>query len=263
MLFLLRDQWHVVLILAALLIAFAEAGFRVGQRFQGSVDEPSRGQITTIEGAVLGLLGLLLGFTFAMTVSRYDLRKQLVLGEANAIGTTYLRAGFLPEPRAAEARDLLRRYVDVRIEFYRAGTDKARLEAALDRGKRLQTELWTRASAAARDDAHSIPTGLFIQALNETIDLDAKRVAALENHVPDTVWVLVLLVAALATLSLGYGSGLGGHRIGLPMFVTPLLITAVITIVVDMDRPRRGLIQVSQDSMIRLRADLNADASKP
>jgi hypothetical protein len=214
MLFLLQDQWNIVLISAALLIGFAETGFRIGYRYHGHVDEPSRGQVTTMEGAVLGLLGLLIGFTFAMTVSRYDLRKQLVLAEANAIGTTYLRAGFLPEPRGSEARDLLRRYVDVRLEFYRAGVDKRRMDVALDRGKQLQGELWTRASAVARDDAHSIPAGLFIQALNETIDLDAKRVAALENHVPDTVWVLVLMVAALAMLSLGYGSGLGGHRIG-------------------------------------------------
>ncbi len=263
MLFLLQDQWHIVLISAAFLIGCAEAGFRIGNRYHSNVDEPSRGQITTMEGAVLGLLGLLLGFTFAMTVSRYDLRKQLVLAEANAIGTTYLRAGFLSESRASEVRDLLRRYVDVRLEFYRAGADQGRLEVALDRGKQLQGELWTLANAVARDDARSIPVGLFIQALNETIDLDAKRVAALENHVPDTVWVLVLLVAALATFSLGYGSGLGGHRIGLPMFVTPLLITAVITIVVDMDRPRRGFIQVSQESMIRLRADLNEKVKSP
>ena len=93
------------------------------------------------------------------------------------------------------------------------------------------------------EDARSIPLGLFIQSLNETIDLEAKRIAALENHVPKAVWVLVVLVAALGTLTLGYAAGLGGRRIGLPMFVMPLLIAAVITIIVDMDSPRRGLIQ--------------------
>lgn len=104
---------------------------------------------------------------------------------------------------------------------------------------------------------------MFIQSLNETIDLGAKRVAALENHVSETVWGLLLSVAALGTLTAGYGSGLGGHRIGLPMFVTPLLIAGVITMIVDMDRPRRGLIQVSQQSMVRLRSDLNETAKVP
>ena len=100
-----------------------ELGFRLGRRKRPTVDEDARSQIITIQGAMLGLLALLLGFTFSMAMSRFEVRKQQVLEESNAIGTTYLRAQLMPEPPRKEVSNLLRRYVEVRLNFYRAGMD--------------------------------------------------------------------------------------------------------------------------------------------
>ena len=104
-----------------------EVGFRLGRWKRPKVDEDARSQIITIQGAMLGLLALLLGFTFSMAMSRFEVRKQQVLDESNAIGTTYLRAQLMPEPPRKEVSDLLRRYVEVRLQFYQAGIDGARI----------------------------------------------------------------------------------------------------------------------------------------
>src|SRR5205823_623509 len=168
-----------------LLLLTTELGFRLARRCRAGIDDSVRSQVSIIQGAILGLLGLIAGFTFAMSVSRFDLRKAVILDEANAIGTTYLRAEFLPDPARGELKALLRRYVDVRLEFFAAGADIPRARDAEAEIGRLQAELWSRAAAVTRRDPHSIATGLFIQSLNETIDLDAKQFAALENHVPD------------------------------------------------------------------------------
>src|SRR5262245_25653666 len=108
-----RNQWLFGLVVAAILAGLAEVGYRVGLRLFTTKDEARRSQIGGVQGAVLGLLGLLLGFTFSMGVSRYELRRDMVLKEANTIGTTWLRAGLLPESHRVPARDLLRQYVDV------------------------------------------------------------------------------------------------------------------------------------------------------
>jgi len=181
-----RSQWLVLSIVGLLLLALAEVGFRAGLRLFVRKDEPRKGQIGTVQGAVLGLLALLLGFTFSMAVARYEIRRDLVLQEANAIGTTYLRASLLPEAHAKAAEDLLRRYTDVRLSFYSAGSDSTKIAAAENETAKLQRELWAQTVAAGKE-APSAITATFINALNETIDLDATRLHALRSRVPGAV----------------------------------------------------------------------------
>jgi len=194
-----RNQWLVLIIVGLLLLALAEIGFRAGLRLFVRKDEPRKGQIGGIQGAVLGLLALLLGFTFSMAVTRYEIRRDLVLKEANAIGTTYLRASLLPEEQAKTVEDLLSRYIDARLTFFSAGNDSIKLAAAEDETTKLQRELWTQTAAAVKEAPTPI-TATFINALNDTIDLDATRLHALRSRVPSAVWLLLLVVAgAVAT----------------------------------------------------------------
>ena len=139
------SQWRVIFIVTGLLLLLAEWGFRLGLRLHGTSDEARKGQIGTLQGAVLGLLALLLGFTFAMAVQRYDTRRDLVVQEANSIGTTFLRAAFLPEPRHTEVENLLRNYVDVRLEFYEAGNDATKIATTEQSSARIQQQLWSHA----------------------------------------------------------------------------------------------------------------------
>ena len=156
---------------------------------------PGRNHVEALQSAVLVLLALLLGFTFAMAVSRFDTRKGLVLEEANAIGTTSLRAQFLSEPQRSEALALLRQYVSARLDFYGAGIDQVRLEAASAAAQGIMNRLWALAVTAAAADPRSVPTGLFAQSLNDLIDANEKRRVALDNHVPEAVVYLLLLVS--------------------------------------------------------------------
>lgn len=146
-----RNQWLVIGIVGLLLLALTEFGFRAGLKLHIAKDEARRGQIGGIQGAVLGMLALLLGFTFSMAVARYENRRDLVLQEANSIGTTYLRASLLPEAQKAVVEEKLRSYVDVRLDFYSAGIDAAKIAAAESKAAALQRELWSHAVAAAKE----------------------------------------------------------------------------------------------------------------
>jgi hypothetical protein len=257
--------WHtseflLFVLILALFALVIEGAFRLGSRVRGQQGDGDTTHAGELQSATLVLLALLLGFTFAMAVQRYDTRREFVLQEANAIGTTSLRARFLPEPQRTEAMGLLREYVGTRLDFYRAGIDRARLDAANAASDRIQQRLWDLATAAVAADPRSVATGLFIQSLNEVIDDNEKRRAALENHVPEAVIWLLLLVAAVAMGFVAYGCGLAGRR-RLAMNATfAMLITLVITVILDIDRPRRGLVKVNQDSMLRLQQSLRQDA---
>src|SRR4029077_19796645 len=157
-------------------------------------------------GSVLGLLAFMLAFTFGMAASRFDTRKQLVLDEANAIGTTYLRTAMLPE-RRDEIRALLRSYVDARLEAVRSGRVAARVLKSED----MQNKLWSAATAVGLQHPDSIIVGLFVESLNQVIDLHAKRVTAgLRNRIPGTIWMVLLTIATLSLAAMGYHGGLVG-----------------------------------------------------
>lgn len=245
----------ILVALIALLLVAAEVGFRAGRR-QGQRAPDKEPHVGALQGALLGLLALLLGFSFAMAQARYDARRALVVEEANAIGTAYLRAQLLPGPAAPEAADALRRYVDVRLTHLGERVDEPALREAIVKTEQLHDYLWTRAAKAARQDPSPIAS-LFVASLNEVIDLHARRLAAFRNHVPEAVFLLLYCVAAVAMAVTGYAAGLGGHRGFWPTVTTAVLIAVVIVVVMDLDRPRRGLITVSQQSMVDLRDSLN------
>jgi hypothetical protein len=251
------DAWFIYAALIGLLLLSTEVGVRLGHRVQTSVDEQTRSELTTIQAALLGLLALLLGFSFAMAASRFEARKQLVVDEANAIGTTFLRAQVLPEPHRTEAQNLLRRYVDVRLEVTDARFDVERISEAIDQSERIHDLLWSQAVAVGQKDSHSIITGLFLQTLNETIDLHAKRVAAFRNHVPSSIFLLLCVVAFCSMGVTGYGCGLGKGRNFVPTAAASLLFATVIFTIVDLDRPTQGLITVTHQSLVDLKHSLN------
>jgi len=250
------NEWLIALIICTLFLCAIEIGFRLGRREKSKDNELTKSQINMLQAASLGLLALLLGFTFSMALARFDTRKQLVLEEANAIGTTYLRAQLLPDPARKEVSDLLRRYVDVRLEFYQSGINQRKLQRVDEETDKIHKALWAYAIAAGGQDSRAIPTGLFIQTLNEVIDLHAKRVTAMENHVPENIFLVLLIVAMLSLGLVGYGSGMAKNRNLLPTLISIILIASVILLIMDLDRPRRGFIKVSQQSLSDLRENL-------
>jgi hypothetical protein len=198
-------------------------------------------------GATLGLLAFLLAFTFGMAATRYDNRKAVLLQEANAIGTTYLRTDFLPEQLRSESQRLLRDYAGLR-----AGGAVAILSpGGREMSSTLLNRLWALASSAQMQ-SDTISTGLYIQSLNETIDMDETRVTTLRNRIPDTIWLMLGVVTIFSMTALGFDFGLNGNRSWAVTLLLVIAFTAVILMIADLDRPQTGLLQISQQPLLDL-----------
>jgi NADH:ubiquinone oxidoreductase subunit 6 (subunit J) len=205
-------------------------------------------------GAALGLLAFMLAYTFGLAGSRFEDRRQVLLSEANAIGTTYLRAAMLPEPMRTETRNLLREYVDVRLE---AVQQPDKLRAAVSRSEELHNQLWSVAVAVTEKDRSPI-TGLFVQSLNEMIDLHATRImTGLRSRVPGMIWIVLSLLAILSMVMMGYHSGLANSRRSIVVIGLIIGFALVLFLIADLDRPGQGTLRVSQQAMIDLRHSMN------
>ena len=240
--------WIIYPSTALVVFAAAQLGCWLGLRSTDRGKEPVRSHITTIQSALLGLLALLIGFTFALALSRYDLRRTLVLDEANAIGTTALRAQFLPGDHPAKSIELLKAYTDTRF-VYTPADDGPDRKAAAAGGKTLLQALWAEAVSAGTQDPKSVPVGLFTQSLNDVIDFNEKRRIANHNRVPEVTFMLLFAMAAVATGFTGYAAGLAGTRQTIPNAIMAVSIAVVIMLIADLDRPKGGLITVDQQAL--------------
>lgn len=244
-------------LLAAILTIASEAGFRLGRKAESRATGKMRPELGPIQSGVLALLGLLLGFTMSMALARFEVRKQLVLDEANAIATSHLRTQLLADPERTEIASLLREYVVVRLQYANIGYDDLdRLQANRDQAARLQNELWNRAVSYGLKDPNAVKAGLLLQSLNQVIDLESARWMALQNQVPPAVIYVNGIVAVSAVILVGYAFGFEGRR---QVFATSMLafaIALVLTLIVDLNRPRQGFLRVSQQPMIDLQRQL-------
>ncbi len=230
-----------------LFLLSVEAAYQLGRRWPSS--DTSQGG--TALGAMFALVGFLLAFTFAMAGSQYDARRQLVLEDANAIGTTYQRAAQLPEPHRSKIRGWLREYVADRHVV-----DVGTVDEFAARSKQLQERLWAETTVVAQ--GHPTPiVALFIQSLNEMIDLHNKRInVTLWTRIPPIIFATLAFLSVLVMALIGFLLGLTGRR---HAFSTSLLVVTYATVflmVIDMDRPQQGLFRVSQQPMIDLRENM-------
>ena len=247
-----QSSFLIVSGLFTFMVLAMEIGYRIGLRRQVKATEAIT-QANAVLVSMLGLLALLLAFTFSAALQRYEDRSQTVVAEANAIGTTYLRARLLPLGMQDEMQALLREYLDVRIQEGRVDSTQPDLhESLLHQAKLMEARLWSHAVKAAELDKSVVTSGLFIQSLNELIDTSTTRNAALNRQVPEIVLLLMFATIVLTTATLGYASGVAGHRVTLAAFVLVMLIALVVYLIIDLDRPRRGAIQVSHESMLSL-----------
>ena len=215
-------------------------------------------ELNTIQSAVLGMLGLILGFTFSFANERHDTRRQLVVSEANAVGTAWLRTELVAQPAAGELRQLLREYVDARLELASAGVDYQKELKAVAHAETLHQRLWDRALAATKIEHNREAALLLLPALNEVIDVHGLRIAAIVEHVPAAVIALLVFVATVALGMVGFGNGISRSHGTLFLLTLSLLIAAVVTVIVDLDRPRRGFITTRQQPLIDLQRSFAA-----
>lgn len=256
-------QWLIGLVTLIMLIVSVEAGYWIGLKAKVEMTQPMKAQISTIQTAILTIFTFLLGFTFALALSRFDNRKQMVVKESNAIGTAVLRSKLLPKNQRATMIELFRLYVKVEFSITsRVNVPlKERYEQSLE-VKRLQTLMWDEAFAATENNPLSVPAGLFATSINQLIDIKTERDIAISNHVPEIVLLGLLLFAALAIGILGYGNGLAAKHARYPAIILCIVITISFILIIDLDRPNRGLTKVSQVSMIDLMTTINQVSKK-
>jgi hypothetical protein len=256
------NEWVIQLVFPSLMAA-AEIGFRWGRQAAAGADgEKGKAQVSVVEGSLLGVLGLLLGFTMSMALSRFEVRKQLILDEANAIGTSYLRTQLLPAVDGAEMRGFLRDYLDVRLRYGDAYKDLSQLNAARRQAQQLQEKFWAIAIRCAQNNPSPLREVQLVQSLNQVIDLEASRWMAFFNHVPLAVIYVNGVVGILAVTLAGYAFGIDGARRIFPMCLLCIAIAVVLSLTMDLDSPRRGFIHVGQQPLIDLRLQLRAAGDK-
>jgi hypothetical protein len=214
-----------------------------------------REDFSLILASTLTLLGLIIGFTFSMAISRYDQRKNFEAAEANAIGTEYLRADLLPAADAAKVRTLLENYLGQRVLFYET-RDAHQLRLIDGATARLQTDLWS----AVRAPAVRQPTVLFpiaLSGMNEVLDLQGYVQAAWWNRIPAAAWGLMIANSLLCNFLMGYGM----HRAetkNMLLLLLPIVISISFFLIADIDSPSGGIIRVHPQNLERLSQSLRA-----
>ena len=249
---LFPNQYSLQLGMGLLLLIVAEVGYRMGFRIPRKDDPAFQSEISGYQAAVLGLLALLLGFTFSMALNHYDLRRSLVIQEANAIETTFLRTSFLPPESRETSRHLLRDYLDLRIGYDTNAMDQAPI---LQRTASIQGDLWKQAEMAALRAPTPI-TASYITALNEMLDAASTRIAASRVRIPGALWLILTTVSVFGIWAAGFSAGVNRKR---ALFLTvglPILITLVLQLITDISTPKGGLIRTDYSSMIDLRASM-------
>ena len=245
----------VFVLFALVALILYELGFRLGRWWQDRTPDEKEGPTGMIVGSILALLAFLLAITMGMAVDRFDARRGLVLEEANSIGTTYLRAGYLPEPASTDSQDLIREYVPLRV----APESLEDIDELLAEGNAILGELWVIAEDLARESPGSEMLALYIDSLNDTIDVNTSRtVAGVYVRVPETVVFVLFFGAALTLGMVGFNSGLSKHRSPLTALVLIVVLGAVIMLIVDIDLPQGGTLTVSQLPMELLAEQIGA-----
>ena len=248
------STWELWLIIAGVVLGFVALGYLTGRVLRMQADT-LREPVGIVQGAFFALVGLILAFGLTLAIGRYDTRRAAVVDDANTIGTTYLRAQTLAEPMRSRSLQLLRQYTDASLALSRAVPTTAGFRRVVARQDVLQRRLWTLAgdalTAAPRDSAPR----LYVETLNQMIDQQTVRVAALNNRIPNAVLALEVLGAAFAFGLLALYTAMHG-RGATTVILAGGLVTVLLLVIFDLDRPTRGMIRVPDAPLVALRASM-------
>jgi len=246
--------WLVYLANVVFALLAAQLGFQFGLWLHRHIPEAKR-DVTTgaLVGGLLGLLAFILAFSTSYTLTQFDKRRKLVVTDANAIGTAYLRSGYLDEQDHSEARDLLQKYTDIRLSYL----DLENLESAIVLSESIQERLWTIAVQNGRDHPESVTIGLFGESINDLIDVHASRLSvAVGSRIPPLMWSMLYGIVFIAFLLIGVASSADGKRNYFTLILFALGFAAVLALIIDLDRPQQGLFRVSQKAMLDLQRQI-------
>ena len=241
-------------------LAMLEAGRRLGRRRNALDPVGARAANTgAIDGAVFGLMGLLVAFTFSGAAKRFDTRREMIVAEVNAIGTAWQRLDLLPAPAQSSLREKFRQYLDARIEAFRRIPDYAGMDSELARAGRLELSMWAEAISACRDSGSQSVTMLVLPALNEMFGAATQRTAGTKMHPPLLIYIALGLLLLAASLIAGYGLGVGKLRDWVHALAFVIVMTLTAYVILDFEFPRVGFIRIHgfEQVLVDLRESIN------
>lgn len=240
------------------MLALLDLGRRVGNRRLARDPEGARTGTGAVEGAIFALLGLLVAFTFSGAASRFETRRQLVVQEANAVGTAWLRLDLLPAADRGALQELFRQYLDARLSAYAKLPDLNAALAEIDRSIKLQNDIWQRAVASAQTEAGERARVLLLPALNEMFDITTVRTMAAQSHPPTIIFVLLFVLGLGCAFLAGYGMASGKERSWAHILGFAAVMATTFYVIMDIEYPRIGLIRVdaADQVLIQLRESM-------
>jgi hypothetical protein len=242
--------WAVYVGLVVIMLVVAEVGFRFGIRIRDRNSSPGEAKMTgAVVGGMLGLMAFMMAFTIGIVISQQGERRAMVVEEANAIGTAWLRAGFLEEPDQAAARALLQEYTEIRVA---AANDISLYAATVTRSEEIHSDLWAIMEENVDRGNDTDIMGLVIESINDVIDIHTMRLAAANLRLPRILGILLFLATVLSFLLVGVASSADRKRDTVAMILFALVFVGVMIVIVDLDRPQEGLLRVSQTAMTDL-----------
>jgi hypothetical protein len=242
-----------------------EVGYRLGHAAHRRSEDEKESPVSAIAGAILGLAAFMLAFTFGIVSERHDAKKALVRDDAIAIRTAWQRSDFLPETDRAEAKALLRQYVDVRVAFAQAGSlEPERVKSARTETQRIQDRLWNMAVVNARKDMNSDVAAMYIDSLNELEAVNASRVAVgIQARVPVEIWLVLYFITTLGMIGVGYQTGIAGSKRSMARPILALSFALVFALIASLDRPDSGVMRVTQQPLIDLQNWMRSTTDHP
>ena len=254
-------SWQLAIALFVILLGGMFVGFRLGKNAARRGEQESGSADSAVKGAVAGLAALLLAFSFSLAAGRYDQRGTLTVREANSIRNTWLRADLLEEPTRGHIQQLIRDYLDARIKYLGMGFDRAQIAASAAASQQLQQQIWQVISEQSRTNNQPGNISTLVPAVSEMLDADVAIEAAYSNTVPAIVLVLLFGAIIFTGLLVGHSFGRAGRRHVLTATVFALLVTLVVSVILDLDRPRRGVIRENVGPLENLRATMRPASS--
>jgi hypothetical protein len=236
--------WLVALIMATLMVATTVIGHYYKQQHHDKDQIAATEGLGPVEGSLLGLLALLLSFTFSISAGKNDLRRQLIVQEANDIGTVILRADLYPDSIKSGLHSLLSNYIDERITYYKTANDENDVILSLKKANQTSGLLWKRVSELAQDPSNNIRSQQMIPSLNAMIDIVSTRDAERKAHVPESIIWLLLILTLAGSFIIGYGTK--GKLNSVMVWSFSLMTAITIYLILDLDRPRRGIINTDE-----------------
>jgi len=249
----------VVVLLVAMLLAF-ELAYQIARRWHSAMEDAGREVFVAVKVSLLGLLALLLAFAFGMAVDRHAERQRLVTDEADTLHSILLHSTLLPEAPRTRFRQLFGQFVDARLAFFDSRRNLVAVEQAVDLTEELHRQMWELVKVETIRDPPMKGAEGMMRTLNQEWAIHRQRVHAFENRVPDAVVLLLFGGAVIAMAALGFAAGIANHRGTAGKLLLAALLAGTILVVLDLDRPRRGIFPISQEPMSHLKQLFERDS---